>query len=67
MHPPYVLCVTVDNAVNETVLAGLSGTHEIVALGVAADFLEGASRVGCQNVVEIVSCAKDVLCVDLDV
>src|SRR5450432_3198487 len=56
-----------EHLVDEAVLLGLAGAHEVVALGVRLDALDGLTRVPHEQVVELVARAQDFLGVDVDV
>ena len=56
-----------DDAVDEVVLLGLLGAHEVVAIGVVGDLLEGLFGVFGEDLVEAAAHVDDLLGVDLDV
>jgi len=59
--------VVLDDAVDEVVLLGLLGAHEVVPVGVVGDLLEGLFGVLGEDLVEAAADVDDLLGVDLDV
>src|SRR5215468_1656395 len=68
LSPSLAVVVLVDDdLVDEAVLLGLGGAHVVVALGVAADALDGLAGVLLVELVQLVARAQDFLGVDVDV
>src|SRR5262245_2778431 len=59
--------VALDHLIDDSVLLGLHGAHDEVAVGIGLEPIEGLARVMVQDLVEPVLDAQDLAGVDVDV